>query len=534
VTEVQKPTILAVDDTPENLDVVKGILVDDYTIKVAVHGKIALKIAESQSPDLILLDIMMPEMDGYEVCRRLKENPATRDIPVIFLTAKGETADEAEGFRIGAADYILKPVNPPLLKARVKTHLALKQSIDELQSAYAIINKQKDRMQGELNVGRDIQMSMIPDQFPAFPGNDEFDIHALLKPAREIGGDFYDFYFVNNDELCICVGDVSGKGVPAALFMALTKTMLKSTASDDHSPASIVTRVNEEISQDNPSCMFITLFVGILNIKTGEFCYTNAGHNPPYIRPVGGELATLPNIHGPVVGAVDGIAYKQDTVKLQKGDTLLIFTDGVTEAMDTENTLYGESRVISEFAASDLSSMHSLVDGLLDSVETYAGEAEQADDITILGLRFEVDPGAIEQHRMELKITNELKNIDVANDSFNEFAEAVDIGMRVSLKINMCFDDLLNNIISYAYSDEGVHEIEIVAVLVNNKLTITITDDGMPFNPFAAEDPNITLDIEDRELGGLGIHLVKNVMDDVSYQRKQNKNIVTLIKNIES
>ena len=221
-TEDRKATVLAVDDTPENLDVVKGILGDDYQVKVAINGHIALKIAQAQAPDLILLDIMMPEIDGYEVCRQLKSNPATQAIPVIFLTAKGETSDEAEGFALGAADYILKPVNPPLLKARVKTHLALKQNMDELQAAYAVINQQKERMEQELNVGRDIQLSMVPDTFPAFPDRDEFDIHGLLKPAREIGGDFYDYFFVERNKLCICVGDVSGKGVPAALFMAVT------------------------------------------------------------------------------------------------------------------------------------------------------------------------------------------------------------------------------------------------------------------------------------------------------------------------
>jgi len=241
----EKFTILAVDDTPENLDVVKGILSADYIVKAAINGSMALKIAEKQPPDLILLDIMMPEMDGYEVCRRLKENEQTKDVPVIFLTAMEQTTDEARGFELGAADYMTKPVNPPILKARVATHLALKSSMDQLQSAFDIIKKHKERMQQELNVGRDIQMSMLPVEFPPFPDRTEFSIHALLQPAREVGGDFYDFFFVSDDEICLVLGDVSGKGVPAALFMAVTKTMIKTQASDDSSPASIVTRVNE-------------------------------------------------------------------------------------------------------------------------------------------------------------------------------------------------------------------------------------------------------------------------------------------------
>ena len=199
----QKAVILAVDDTPENLDVVKGILADDYTVKAAINGQMALKIIEKAPPDLILLDIMMPGMSGYEVCERLKADPDTRDIPVIFLTAMEQTTDEAKGFELGAADYITKPVNPPILEARVKTHLALKFAMDELQSAYAVIKKQKDRMQEELDVGRDIQMSMLPIEFPPFPDRSEFDLHALLKPAREVGGDFYDYFFVSDDEICL-------------------------------------------------------------------------------------------------------------------------------------------------------------------------------------------------------------------------------------------------------------------------------------------------------------------------------------------
>jgi sigma-B regulation protein RsbU (phosphoserine phosphatase) len=532
-SDVTRPTVLAVDDTPENLDIVKGILHGDYNIKVAVNGNIALKIAQSQSPDLILLDIMMPEIDGYEVCRQLKANPETKDIPVIFLTAKGETADEAEGFKLGAADYILKPVNPPLLKARVKTHLALKQNMDELQAAYAVINKQKERMQEELNVGRDIQMSMVPDTFPAFPDHDEFDIHALLKPALEIGGDFYDYFFVGRDKLCICVGDVSGKGVPAALFMAVTKTMIKSTANEDHSPASIITRVNEEISQDNPSCMFITLFLGILHIRSGEFHYTNAGHPYPYVKRAGGVIDTLKPVHGPVVGAIDGIAYGEDSVVLGKDDKLLIFTDGVTEAMDVTDQLYGEQRVIDHFQSSPECALDSLVSGTLDSVEAFAGEAEQADDITILALRYDLETDDIAGHRQEISISNELGEIDRVNDTFNEFAEQCGIPMPVSLKVNMVFDELLNNVISYAYGDEEAHSIEVIMERSGERLSISISDDGQPFNPFTREDPDTTLSLEERDIGGLGIHLVKKVMDESTYQRRHNRNVVTLIKNLD-
>jgi sigma-B regulation protein RsbU (phosphoserine phosphatase) len=528
----EKATILAVDDTPENLDVVKGILADQYHIKVAVNGHIALKIAQSQAPDLILLDIMMPEIDGYEVCRQLKSNPQTADIPVIFLTAKGETADEAEGFKLGAADYILKPVNPPLLEARVKTHLALKRNMDELQAAYSVINRQKERMEQELNVGRDIQLSMVPDTFPAFPDRDEVEIHGLLKPAREIGGDFYDYFFVERDKLCICVGDVSGKGVPAALFMAVAKTMIKSTAAEDHSPASIMTRVNDEISRDNPNCMFITLFLGILDVGTGEFRYTNAGHPYPCLKLPDGKVEELKQIHGPVVGAMDGLAYGEDSTHFSQGHQLLVFTDGITEAMDLSDQLYGEQRVVDVFQASTDPNTNTVVDITLDAVESFAGEAEQADDITILALRYCIEPRSDGEH-LAMQITNEHTEIDRVNEAFNEFGERCSIPMKISLKVNMVFDELLANVISYAYADEETHEIDIEFDCEGQQLTIHITDDGAPFNPFTREDPDTTLSLDDREIGGLGIHLVKNAMDETLYQRRHNRNTVTLIKNLD-
>jgi sigma-B regulation protein RsbU (phosphoserine phosphatase) len=530
-SSTEKPVILAVDDTPENLDVVKGLLSDEYVVKAATSGTMALKIVEKQRPDLVLLDIMLPGMSGYEMCEQLKANPDTHDIPVIFLTAMEQTSDEAQGFELGAADYITKPVNPPILKARVRTHLLLKQSMDELQAAYAVINTQKERMEGELNVGRDIQLSMVPAIFPAFPDREEFIIHGLLKPAREIGGDFYDYFFVERDKLCVCVGDVSGKGVPAALFMAVTKTMIKSTAGEDHSPASIMTRVNDEISNDNPNCMFITLFLGILDTGTGKFCYTNAGHPYPLIRHADGTVNTLKKIHGPVVGAIDGIAYGEDCLSMGLNDFLLVFTDGITEAMNLNDELFGEQRVFDMFDSHTGLNPDALVQATLDSVETFAGDAEQADDITVLALRYNVESQAAGE-RLDISISNQLTEIDVVNDAFNEFAERCDIPLPVSLRINMVFDELLNNVISYAYEDEGEHNIDIVVGFVDGQLTIDITDDGLPYNPFTREDPDTTLSLEEREIGGLGVHLVKNAMDETLYQRRHDRNTVTLIKKL--
>lgn len=526
-----KFTILAVDDTPENLDVVKGILSSEYIVKAATSGPMALKIAEKQTPDLILLDIMMPDMDGYEVCRLLKENEQTKNVPVIFLTAMDQTTDEARGFELGAADYMTKPVNPPILKARVGTHLALKKSMDELQSAYQVIKKHKDRMEQELNVAHDIQMSMLPLEFPAYPEREEFSVHALLKPAREVGGDFYDFFFINDDEICLIVGDVSGKGVPAALFMAVTKTMIKTQAVDDPSPASIVTRVNDELSADNPSSMFVTLFFAIANVRTGEVRFTNAGHNPPYILRQDQSLDCLDQRHGPIIGAVEGVAFKEDKVQLDIKDTLVIFTDGVTEAMDTAQQLYAEPRLES-FIGKSAGVPDELTGEILQDVEAYAGEAEQADDITILAFRLDQAPGKPDTEILHLVAATKLPEIERINAEFRQFADERGLPAGVGQKVSIVFDDLLSNIISYGFSDDAEHQIDIDVACSPGKLVFTVTDDGIPFNPFDQVGPDISLSVEEREIGGLGVLLVKELMDEYHYQRHSNSNVVTLTMNL--
>jgi len=527
----EKFTILAVDDTPENLDVVKGILSADYIVKAATSGPMALKIAEKQPPDLILLDIMMPEMDGYEVCRRLKDNEFTKDVPVIFLTAMDQTTDEAQGFELGAADYMTKPVNPPILKARVATHLALKSSMDQLQSAFDIIKKHKERMQQELNVGRDIQMSMLPVDFPPFPERTEFSIHALLKPAREVGGDFYDFFFVSEDEICLVLGDVSGKGVPAALFMAVTKTMTKTQAADDSSPASIVTRVNEELSADNPACMFVTLFVAIVNVRSGELRFTNAGHNPPYILRRDGKLDCLDQRHGPIIGAVEGVAFREDQVQIGEQDTLLLFTDGVTEAMDTSDQLYSEDR-LEEFLRKADNTPDQLTGDVLNAVEQFATGAEQADDITLLAFRVEQTPEKISTDELHLVAAKDLSEIERINAEFTQFAEERGLAAGVSQKVCIVFDDLLNNIISYGFDDDEEHQINIDISVTAEQLVITVADDGVPFNPFDRVGPDTSLSLEERDIGGLGVLLVTQLMDQCSYQRRRDSNVVTLVMNL--
>jgi sigma-B regulation protein RsbU (phosphoserine phosphatase) len=234
-------------------------------------------------------------------------------------------------------------------------------------------------------------MSFVPD-FSSLPDRTEFSICATLEPAREVGGDFYDSYFLDEERFCFCIADVSGKGVPAALFMAMAKTLIKSRAGDDRSIASILTHVNDELSVDNPNCMFVTVFAGILNIRSGEMVYTNAGHNPPYLRKQDGALRSLDQRHGPAIGAMEGMVYSEERATLEPGDLLFLFTDGVTEAIDTENHFFSEDRLKDLLTAKSTKGAQTAVDHTVAAVMTFEGEAERTDDVTVLALEFHGRP----------------------------------------------------------------------------------------------------------------------------------------------
>lgn len=407
--------------------------------------------------------------------------------------------------------------------------------VTQLSETLALVTAAKERMEDELNVAREIQLSMVPliFPFPAFPAYAEFSIYAALKPAREIGGDFYDFFFIDDQRICLCIGDVSGKGVPSALFMAVAKTLIKSRAADDLSTASIVTHVNDELSADNKECMFVTLFIGIVDIRTGEVVATNAGHNPPYVCRSNGTLQRLDARHGPIVGAMEGVVYGEARMHLNPADMVFLYTDGVTEAMDGKDNLFSEERLVSLLKDAHLDTAENVVNATLSAVRTFETGAEQTDDVTVLAFRFHGSSEASTIVRKQIEIENDLSEIARVTEAFETFANENDIPMPTAMKFNIVFDDLLNNVISYAFRDGAEHQIKVEMKLLGERLTVIITDDGIPFDPLSVEAPDTELPLEDREVGGLGIHLVKSLVDDVSYRRRIDRNVITLTHHLE-
>ncbi|MFO7568741.1 MAG: SpoIIE family protein phosphatase [Smithellaceae bacterium] len=246
----------------------------------------------------------------------------------------------------------------------------------------------KEKIESELKIAHDIQMGMLPRTFPPFPRRNELDVFAMLKPAREVGGDLYDFFFMDNDHFCFTVGDVSGKGVPAALHMAITKILIKTKAQQGLPPETILARCNEDLAMDNPSMMFVTLFLGVLNVRTGALAYCSAGHPSACLLRAGEKVDSLPAENGMALGVVDDFVYRSRTVTLQKNDCLFLYTDGVTEAADVRDELFDEARLMQALEELKDRDVQDITDGVLERIEDFAGYAPQADDITMLAVRY--------------------------------------------------------------------------------------------------------------------------------------------------
>jgi sigma-B regulation protein RsbU (phosphoserine phosphatase) len=245
----------------------------------------------------------------------------------------------------------------------------------------------RERMEGELNAARDIQMTMVPKMFPAFPDRPEFDIYAILEPAKEVGGDLYNFFFLDDDHLCFLVGDVSGKGVPASLMMAVTRTLVEAKAAAGMSPAAILAAVNRELCRDNDSCMFVTMFLGILDVPTGQVVYSNAGHNLPYVCRAGGAVEEIPRSVGVALGVMENVPFAAADTYLDPDDSFFLFTDGVTEAMDKDGRWFDNPRLRDALESANGSSPREVIGNVLERITVFVAGAEPSDDITMLVLR---------------------------------------------------------------------------------------------------------------------------------------------------
>jgi sigma-B regulation protein RsbU (phosphoserine phosphatase) len=385
----------------------------------------------------------------------------------------------------------------------------------------------KERIESELKIAHEIQMSMVPKTFPPFPDRREFDIYATLIPAREVGGDFYDFFFMDDQRLCFAIGDVSGKGVPASLFMALTKTMFRATGGRQNAtPEIILSRLNGEICRDNESCMFVTVFCCVLDARTGQVEYSNAGHNLPYVLSNGAVMA-LPKTGGIALGVTETAHFNTGQLLLKPGDQLVLYTDGVTEAMDKDDQLFSESRMETTLQGMNGLSSKALIEKVVREVQCFAGGVPQSDDITLLVLRY-MGLNGIDERTISVLLKNDLSELQRLNQIVTEFAERHGLASELVFRLNLVLEEIITNVISYGYKDGLGHEISVRLSWKDPNIKVEVEDDGRPFNPLEAPPPDMVKPLAERNVGGLGIHLVREMMDELEYRRESDKNILVL------
>ena len=380
----QKKTVLVVDDAPANIQVVNSILKDIYKIRIATNGAKALELANATPPpDLILLDVMMPEMDGYEVCTRLKGDSHTRDIPVIFLTGQTEIEDETRGFEVGAVDYIHKPFSPAVVMARVQTHLVLRGIREQLVLQLQTIQK-------ELETARQIQMSILPAEIPKLEG---LDIAARYIPMTSVAGDFYDFILVDEKHLGILIADVSGHGMPAALIASMLKIALAAQVPHAADPAQVLSGLNQALCGKFQH-HFVTAAYLFVDMAKGMLTYAGAGHPPMLLW--GGSFAEVRDVveNGLFLGKFPWATYSSLELPLSAGDWCLLYTDGIPETANHSEIEFGTERFREFLATEQSTSANQFADRLLGELSSWAARGpgeELDDDITLVAIRVKKD-----------------------------------------------------------------------------------------------------------------------------------------------
>ena len=384
------------------------------------------------------------------------------------------------------------------------------------------------RIDKELEYAKQIQLSALPTNFPE---GEDYSIYAQMIAAKEVGGDFYDFYKLNDTTVAFLAADVSGKGIPAAMFMMTAKTILKDLAESGMAVNDIFTKANEKLCESNESGMFVTAWMGILDLVTGTMKFANAGHNPPLLKRANGGFEYLKTRAGFVLAGMEGIRYRIGELTLGPGDRLFLYTDGVPEATNTENKLYGEDRLLDFMNRHAAVEAVSLLPALKADIDQFVGEAPQFDDITML--MFDYKPKQGGTHAMKKTFPAKIEVLSDVLGFVDQMLEKYECPMKVQTAICVAIEEVFVNVAHYAYGGgDGDMMLGIDFDEESRAITFRMTDKGVPFDPLQKPDPDITLSAEEREIGGLGIFITKKTMDSVSYAYENGENILTMIKKI--
>lgn len=389
--------------------------------------------------------------------------------------------------------------------------------MDELTRATA----ERERMAVELSLAATIQTNMLPSTFPPYPHRKDFDIFALMDAAKDVGGDFYDFYILDNDRLVILVADVSGKGIPAALFMMRAKMTIKTLAEGGADVHMILSEANERLCEGNEAGMFVTAWIGIVDMKSGVLSYANAGHNPPLIRRHTGSfeyLKTRPNF---ILAGMEGTAYRNYEIQLLPGDELFLYTDGVTEATNTEKMMFGEERLLDILNSAIKESAESRCRSVKKAISEFVGGAEQFDDITMLSVRFNTF-----QNDESITTPADVESHECVWDFVSNRTKKAGLSHKIINQAQIVVDEIYSNIRLYS----GASMARISCRIDSEKMVLEFFDNGVQYDPLSASEPDVTLSLEEREPGGLGLHIVKEMASDISYSYDEgfNRLIITI------
>lgn len=382
--------ILVVDDEPDLQMLMmqkfrQKVKSREYEFLFAENGEEALDVVSKNSDlSLVLSDINMPKMDGLTLLQKLK-GIERDELRTVIVSAYGDMDNIRTAMNRGAYDFVTKPIDFKDLETTIEKTLS--EIVKFLKSKE--LQEQFEALSHDLDMAARIQEKILHQDFPVFPEDKRFDIYANMIAAKYVGGDFYDFFKFDEDRIAFFIGDVVGKGMPAAIYMAVCRTMLKAIGSEVADPAECMEKVNNMLIPESDISTFVTVFYGILDLKTGELSYCNGGHNLPYILTKDGEVKELENIGGLLMGKFEGMPYEKNTIQLQEGDTVVTFTDGVTEATDELGAFFDEERVVAYLQSHPGKTLEALVKGIFLEVMKFTGAAEQSDDITLLSIRYE-------------------------------------------------------------------------------------------------------------------------------------------------
>lgn len=387
---------------------------------------------------------------------------------------------------------------------------------------------EQERIAGELRIASGIQQALLPQDEDSLTGVEDVCVEGRLIPAKEVGGDLYNA-FVRDGKLFFCIGDVSGKGVPSALIMAITQSLFRNIALRESNPAHIMNQLNVAICRNNKANVFVTMFIGVLDMPTGNLRYCNAGHEVPLMLSDGCSMLDIkPNLP---IGLFDDFNYEMQQTVMLPGATLLLYTDGLTEARNVEHQLLGRERVVEMIAAMTADDTKRLVENVISRVQTFEENTEQSDDLTLLAVTYT----PVEEHYIldeKLTLHNDVREVETLSAFVKDVLARLNIGKPLAPKLRLVMEEAVVNVMEYAYPAGKVGEVDIRVTFDGQRLKFVITDSGVAFNPTEAATADTTLSAEDRPIGGLGILLMRELMDSINYERTAGKNVLTLTKNI--